>query len=110
MWFFQFKNSHFKLAIPLETMVVLALPCFGSGFTLCKLVGEVYGIAKSTTSVTGQESFEVIFKHLKSLVFMKLTTLIIKQMTLEFKTLHYVPYIIVQNIHSFCILGIISLL
>jgi hypothetical protein len=48
MCFLQFKNSHFKLAIPLETMVVVALPCFGSGFTLCELVGEVYGIAKST--------------------------------------------------------------
>ncbi len=82
-------------------MVVVALPCFGSGFTLCKLVGEVYGIDKSTTSITGQESFEVIFKHLKSLVFMKATTLKIKQMTLEFKTLHYIPYIIVQNTDSF---------
>jgi hypothetical protein len=43
------------------------------------LVGEVYGIAKSTPSNIGQESFEVIFKHLKSLVFMKPTTLKIKQ-------------------------------
>jgi len=48
MGFLQFKNSHFKLAILLETMVVVALPCFGSGFTLCKLVGEVYVIAKNT--------------------------------------------------------------
>lgn len=52
-------------------------------------------------SITGQESFEVILKHLKSLVFMKPTTLKIKQMTLEFKSLHYIPYIIVQNTHSF---------
>jgi len=48
-------------------------------------------------SITGQESFEVILKHLKSLVFFNPTTLKIKQITLEFKTLHYIPYIIVQN-------------
>jgi hypothetical protein len=76
----------------LETKVV-ALACLGSGMFL-QMVGEVYGIVKSTTSIIVQKFCETIFRHLKPIVFMNPTTIRIKQMISKFEALHQIPYII----------------
>jgi hypothetical protein len=90
----QRKHTHFILAIPLETRVVVALARIGSGNSL-QMVGEVYGITKNTISIIVQEFCEIISRHLKPIVFVKPTYTRIKQMISKFEVLHHIPYIII---------------
>ncbi len=89
----QRKDTHFRLTISLETRVVVALAHLGSGKFL-QMVGEVYGIAKNTTSIIVQKFCEIVSRHLKPIAFMKLTTIRIQQMISKFEALHHIPYII----------------
>jgi len=86
-------NAHFRLAIPLETKVAIALAHIGSGNSL-QMVGEVYGNTKSTISITVREFCEVVSRHLKPIIFMKPANIRIKQMISKFEVLHHIPYII----------------
>jgi hypothetical protein len=62
----------------LETRVAVALARIGSGIFL-QMVGEVYGITKTTISIIVQKFCEVVFRHLKPIVFMKPTNIRIKK-------------------------------
>ncbi len=76
--YLQRKHTHFILTIPLETRVAVALARIGSGIFL-QMVGEVYGITKTTISIIVQKFCEVVFRHLKPIVFMKPTNIRIKK-------------------------------
>jgi hypothetical protein len=58
------------------------------------MCGEVHGIAKSTTSIIVREFCSTIKKHLKPLEIPKLTKDNIKEITISFKSLHGIPYIL----------------
>jgi len=73
----QCKDTHFILTISLETKVVVVLACLGNGKFL-QMVGKVYGITKSTTSIIVKKICEVVSRHLKPIIFMKPTTIRIK--------------------------------
>jgi hypothetical protein len=61
-----------KENIPMEFKITMAPTRLSSGNSL-QMCGEIYGIAKSTTSIIMREFFVTIRKHLKALVIPKLT-------------------------------------
>ena len=58
-----------------------------------QMCGEVYGIAKNTTSLRLREFYAAIRVHLKALVIKKPTTRNIWQMAREFKEPIGIPYV-----------------
>ncbi len=105
----QCKDTHFILTISLETKVVV-LACLGNGKFL-QMVGEVYGITKSTASIIVQKVCETISRHLKPIIFMKPTTIRIKRMISKFEALHHIPYIVetIDNTHILIIVPFTNL-
>jgi hypothetical protein len=79
--------------IPVETKVTMALAKLGNENSL-KMCGEVYGIAKSMTSIIVREFCVAIRNHLKPLVIPKLTINKIKETITDFECLHGTPYIL----------------
>jgi hypothetical protein len=77
----------------MEVIVVMAFARLGNGNSL-QMCGEVYGIAKSTTSIIVREFCVAMKKNLKPLVILKLTRNKIKKITIDFKCLHGIPYIL----------------
>jgi hypothetical protein len=82
-----------KESILVEARVAMALARLGSGNSL-QMCGGVNGIIKSTTSIIVREFCVIIRKHLKPLVISKLTKNKIKEITIGFKCLHGIPYIL----------------
>jgi len=82
-----------RKSIPMEVMITMALARLGSENSL-QMCGEVYGIAKSTASITMRNFSIAIKKHLKLLVIPKLTRNKIKEITIGFECLHEIPYIL----------------
>jgi hypothetical protein len=52
------------------------------------MVGEVYRITKSIASIIVQKFCEAVSRHFKPIVFMKPTTIRIKQMISKFEAFH----------------------
>jgi hypothetical protein len=71
----------------------MALARLDSGNHL-QMYEEVYGIAKSTSSIIVKELYLVIKKHMKPLVIPKLTRNKIKETTTSSKSLHQILYIL----------------
>ncbi len=88
----EWKNTHMKQSIPIETRVVMAFTQLSSANSL-EMCGKVYGIATSTTSIIVRELCSTIRNHLKPLVIPKLIRNKIKKIIVSFESLHGIPYI-----------------
>ncbi len=71
----------------------MAFTQLGNGLFL-QMCGEVYGIAKSTTSIIVRKFYSTIKKHLKPLVIPKLIRDKMKEIIIGFESLHAIPYIL----------------
>jgi hypothetical protein len=71
--------------------MVLAQLSSGNSLQMC---GKVYGIATSTTSIIVRELCSTIRKPLKPLVIPKLIRNKIQKITINFESLHGIPYIL----------------
>ncbi len=76
----------------MEVKVAMVLTRLGSGNSL-QMCGEVYGIAKSMTSIIVRVFCVAIRKHFKPLMIHKLIRKKIKEITIGFEYLHGIPYI-----------------
>ena len=87
------SSTRMELGIDVETQVDITLSRLSTGNTL-RMCGEMYDLAKSTSSVIVRKCCEVIRVLLKPLIFVKLTKQRIEVMASEFKELRGIPYII----------------
>jgi hypothetical protein len=79
--------------ISMETKIAMALTKLGNENSL-QMCGEVYGSAKSMTSIIVREFCVAIKNHLKPLMIPKLTINKIKETTTGVECLHGTPYIL----------------
>jgi len=90
---FKQKNINMKENILVEAQVTMTFArlCIENSLQMC---GEVYDIAKITTSIIVRKFCVAVRKHLKPLVIPKLTRNKIKEITTGFEHLHGIPYIL----------------
>ncbi len=77
----------------METKVIMTFARLGNENSL-QMCGKVYGIAESTTSIIVRKFCVIVKKHLKPLVIPKSTRNKIKEITIGFKHLHGISYIL----------------
>jgi hypothetical protein len=82
-----------ELGIDVETQVVVTLSRLSTGNTL-RMCGEMYDLAKSTTSIIVRKYCEAIKVLVKPLVFPKLTKERIQIIISDFEKVRDIPYII----------------
>ncbi len=87
------KNTNMKENIHVEAKVTMTFArlCIENSL---QMYGEVYDIAKITTSIIVKKLCVAVKKHLKPLVIPKLTRNKIKEITTSFEHLHGIPYIL----------------
>jgi len=80
-------------SIPIETRITMALAQLNSKNSL-QMCREVYGVIESTTLIIAKKLYLTIIKHLKPLVIPKLTRNKMKEITIDFESLHGILYIL----------------
>ena len=87
------KNTQMTKSIDVQTRVAVTLSRLATGNTL-SMIGDLYGIAQSTTSIIVRECCKAIKKHLLPRVIEKLSPQNMKTRAAEFESLQGIPYII----------------
>jgi hypothetical protein len=87
------KDTKLRFCISIEYRIALTLHRLATGDIL-HTHADLYGISKSSASIIVREVYEGIKSVFRPLIFFKPTLSRMKQITLEFESLHRIPYIL----------------
>ena len=102
------KNTKFRPCIPIYVKFSIKLPRLGSGDTLHTLA-DLYGLSRPSVSIIVRNTCERIKKLLRLFVFQRPTLRKMKQIAIEFKVLHEIPYILEAIDGSYILITVLNI-
>ena len=87
------KDTHFRESISVERKIAITLSRLATGNSL-QMIGDLFGVGLSTTSIIVRECCKAIRIHLRPLVFKKPTLPWMKEISKGFEALHGIPFIL----------------